>query len=227
LSSDGATGERFFWHRIRAEYVLRALVASGFQPGHTVLDIGAGAGVFGRHFARRFPGGQYAFVEPVEALAAHLRACYGETADWTSRSYREANAVILLDVIEHVEDDRAFLASIAAGVRRGTTLVVTCPALPVLWSHWDTKLGHHRRYTAASLRAALFGAGMVVSDVRYLFQTMVLLGLWRKARPARTPDFPRLSPALNSALYLLGRIERGTLGWVPFGASVAATGAVP
>ena len=130
-------------------------------------------------------------------------------------------------MIEHVEDDRAFLASIAGGLRRGTTLVVTCPALPVLWSEWDTRLGHHRRYTASSLRAALAGAGVTVSDVRYLFQTMVLLGLWRKIRPSRTPDFPRLGPAVNNALYLLGRLERGTLGWVPFGASVAATATVP
>ena len=227
LSSGGATGERFFWHRIRAEYVLHALVKSGVGPNPTVLDVGAGAGVFGRYFSRRFPGGRYAFVEPVEELAAHLRACYGEAADWSSRSHHEADAVVLLDVIEHVEDDRAFLTTIARGLRRGTRLVVTCPALPVLWSEWDTKLGHHRRYTAASLRAALGGAGIAVSDVRYLFQTMVLLGLWRKTRPPRSAEFPRLSPAVNGILYVLGTVERGTLGWLPFGASVAATATVP
>ena len=71
-----AETEAFFWHRLRSRYALQSI--RKLCPGNpSVLDVGAGAGVFHSHFKQAFPAGHYAFVEPIEDLAARLQAVAG------------------------------------------------------------------------------------------------------------------------------------------------------
>jgi len=63
------------------------------------------------------------------------------------------DAVLYLDVLEHIADDRAELAMAARLLRPGGALVVLAPAYPWLFSPFDEAVGHHRRYTRASLAA--------------------------------------------------------------------------
>ncbi len=213
--------EDFFWHRLRSEYALRA-IRRYVDPNPTVLDIGAGAGVFGSHFQKAFPGGRYAFVEPLESLAQGLRLRFTPSADWSGKSYIDADAAVLLDVLEHQEKDVVFLKNLIANLRPCAILIVTCPALPLLWSEWDVKLGHYRRYTLGHFRTVLEEAGLEILGSRYLFQTMVALGLVRKLQRVPSAEFPRLPDMTNRLIYRLGTLERALCGWVPFGSSVAA-----
>ena len=66
---------------------------------------------------------------------------------------RRFDAVVYVDVLEHVEDDRSELASAARHLREGGHLVVLGPAHPWLYSPFDAAIGHFRRYSRASLRA--------------------------------------------------------------------------
>jgi hypothetical protein len=60
--------------------------------------------------------------------------------------------VTALDVLEHVEDDRGFLAdAIVRHLSVGGTLLATVPAHPALFSDHDRLLGHYRRYRPAEL----------------------------------------------------------------------------
>ena len=52
----------------------------------------------------------------------------------------------------HQEDDKAFVSDIVAHMRPGALLLLSVPALPWLWSKWDSALGHHRRYDKRSFR---------------------------------------------------------------------------
>lgn len=60
---------------------------------------------------------------------------------------RTADLVLLMDVIEHVEDDFWFLSSIASVLRPDAHILVTVPAHPELWSAHDVASQHWRRYT--------------------------------------------------------------------------------
>lgn len=66
-----------------------------------------------------------------------------------------AAIVTALDVLEHLEADRPAVAEFARILQPGGLLVITVPAMPVLWSDWDVALHHYRRYNKTSLRAAL------------------------------------------------------------------------
>lgn len=57
-----------------------------------------------------------------------------------------ANLVMLMDVLEHVEDDVGLLSSLVAAVSPGCHLLLTVPADPSLWSAHDEAFGHFRRY---------------------------------------------------------------------------------
>jgi SAM-dependent methyltransferase len=220
-AEDLARARDFFWHRARSRFALEGL-RELVGPRPTVLDVGAGAGVFGDHFREAFPEGTYAFEEPVAALVRKLRERFSPAADRSGKPCEDADAAVLLDVLEHQADDAGFLSGLQSRLRPGALLIVTAPALPCLWSAWDVQHGHFRRYDRGSLRSVLSNSGFEVLRCRYLFQSMVLPGLLRRLRPAGRPEFPDLPRPLNALLLQLCRAESACLGWLPFGTSVAA-----
>lgn len=216
----------FFWHRIRWK-----AVASELGDGPFVLtDVGAGIGLVGDYLADRYPKSTYAFVEPIDFLVRELEGRFGAEANANGAgAYTGSRYVTLLDVVEHIEDDRAFLADLTAKMDVGATLILTAPALQRLWSHWDVALGHFRRYNKAMINAVFAGLPVRVREVSYLFPEMLLPALVRCQRsPAagapdvRDAEFPDLSRAANMLLYALGS---GTLRlrrhW-PAGTSILA-----
>ncbi len=97
---------------------------------------------------------------------------------------------VSINVIEHVEDDRAALASIARALRPGGEAAVLVPAHPFLYSSLDRGLSHFRRYTRRSLAAASREAGLETARIVH-FNPLGAAGWWvngkllrRKALPA-------------------------------------------
>lgn len=60
---------------------------------------------------------------------------------------READLVLLCDVLEHIEDDIGFLSWLIGTMKPHSHLLMTVPADPRLWSPHDEVYGHYRRYT--------------------------------------------------------------------------------
>ncbi len=217
----------FFWHRLRFDAVARFLPR---ERPFRLLDVGAGAGIFAHHLARRFPLAEYCFIEPLASLERHLCARFGADRNLRERARLDGVAVVtLLDVLEHQDDDVRFLADLVARLDGGCRVLITVPALPALWSSWDEALGHRRRYRQGSLAAAVRGAGLELEDVHYLFPEMVPLALvrrWRRTGADPAAEFPALPGWMNEVLYRLGRTSLA-LGHVPLGTSVLAVARKP
>ena len=77
------------------------------------------------------------------------------------------DALLYIDVLEHIEDDAGELRRAAALLRPGGFLIVLAPAHPLLYSPFDQALGHFRRYTRGSL-AAIIAPGMKLISNRSL-----------------------------------------------------------
>lgn len=228
LSAQLERSREFFWHRLRWRVLLDHLPAGRpFQ----LVDIGAGAGLLGDFLARRLPDCRYGFVEPIVSLETDLEARFGEAANFRSRdSFRGVDVVTLMDVIEHLAEDRAFLARTLERMDPGARLVVTVPALRSLWSGWDVALGHYRRYDKRMLREAVEGLPARFLELSYLHPEMVPLGWARKLRrpvegasaesdSAQFPDLPRWA---NDLLYGVGLVPLRLRRWSPLGTSVLA-----
>lgn len=223
----GVVQQTTFWHRVRFGIVLRVARRVGAS---TVVDIGAGSGMLGTWLQEVDRGLGYRFAESSPTLATGLRERFGAEAETSIGDQLPPRcAIALLDVIEHIDDDVAALSAIGAAMDPHSRLVVTVPALPSLFSSWDTALGHHRRYTRRALRRSLEAAGLRVESVSYLFPELLPIAALRRIRPAGggSADFPSLPRWIDR----LGGVVAGVsarlrLAW-PAGTSlvaVAATG---
>jgi SAM-dependent methyltransferase len=125
-------------------------------------------------------------------------------------------AVVMLDVLEHVPDPVRTLSHAVAALRDDGGVVLTVPAYPRLYSQWDKKLGHYRRYTRSELLRQTAAAGL-----RPLYE-----GHWnsfsvpaalvsRKLRGSGSDDngavFPRVPWILNQMLIGCAAVERFVL----------------
>lgn len=218
----------FFWHRLRWRALLFHLPR---DRRFTLVDVGAGAGLLGDQLSRLLSAARYGFVEPIESLESRLVARFGESANYRHRPrFEGAEFVTLMDVVEHIEDDRAFLADLVDRIEPGARLLVTVPALSSLWSGWDVALGHHRRYDKRSLRRAVAGLPLREIESSYLHPEMLPLAWFRKLRrpvgaavaaadEARFPNPPR---ALNELLFLAGLPALHLRRISPFGTTLFA-----
>lgn len=83
------------------------------------------------------------------------------------------DAIVAINVIEHIADDRTAVSRLASLLAPGGHLLAYVPAVPFAFGTVDEALGHHRRYTPATFAALLESAGLEPGPVRY----MNLLGL--------------------------------------------------
>jgi hypothetical protein len=105
-------------------------------------------------------------------------------------SEKEADLVLLLDVLEHIEEPASYLREVVADhLAAGAWVVVTVPAFQALFSQHDHRLRHFRRYSRAQIAEVVATAGLEVVDSGYLFSTLVgpraLTMLGERALPQR------------------------------------------
>lgn len=223
---------RHWWYRARRE-VLAALIARKIKlpKDARILEIGCGTG----HNLAML--GQFGEVDAIElddaarevASARLGRAVLGarlpELEGVPEASY---DMVALLDVLEHVEEDRAALASIARRLKPGGAILITVPAFQWMWSAHDVVNHHQRRYSKRTLNAAIADAGLKADFVGYF--NSILFPLAAAARLAgrltgKEESDDKLPPApVNAVFEALFGLERHAIARLPFtpGVSIAA-----
>ena len=132
----------------------------------------------------------------------------------------EQKLVLMMDVIEHVDDDVGLIRQYVKGMSPDAFVVITVPAFQFLWSGHDVFLEHRRRYTRSSLERVVGAAGLICIRSRYFFGFLLpfvimmrlldrlRLGKGDKRARSALKQYPQF---LNTALGLLHDIERRTL----------------
>jgi SAM-dependent methyltransferase len=166
-----AVETRHWWFRARRRIVGHLLRGLPLPTPAEILEVGAGTGGNLTQLARY---GHVTAVEPDERARALARGVAGvEVRPGHLPDGLElppgylADLVVLLDVLEHLEDDEAALRSLVPQVRPGGWLLLTVPALPALWSRHDESHHHRRRYRRRPLARRLERAGWEVRLLSY------------------------------------------------------------
>lgn len=172
----GGTQRRHPWETARASFFLRLLADAGcLKPGVSVLDVGAGDAWFASRLADATPG------LSVTCWDTGYESSGVQLPDHPSLRFVAAppagrfGLALLLDVLEHIEDDASFLRSIVdERLAPGAAVLVSVPAWPRLFSEHDRRLRHHRRYAPAAARALLVRSGLRVERSGGLFHALLL-----------------------------------------------------
>ena len=156
----------------------------GPHLGGDVLEVGAGIGAT----TRALSSGRetsWTCLEPDPSLSATLRQAVadlrvaprvvtGTLSDLPATD--RFDAILYIDVLEHIEDDGAEVRLAAARLKPGGRLIILCPAHQSLYSPFDKQIGHFRRYDARMMRA-LTPSSLRLRTVRYLDSAGYLLSL--------------------------------------------------
>jgi SAM-dependent methyltransferase len=149
-----------------------------FAPftGKRVIEVGAGIGTFAQSLLNHVPVSELVLVEPSDNLFPLLQRRFAEDPRvkivhgyfQPITSPATADSIVLVNVLEHIAEDQAFLNDAYATLIPGGTLLLLVPALPRIYGSLDQAFGHYRRYTKTSLASKLHGAGFGIIRLAYI-----------------------------------------------------------
>ncbi len=215
--------ERHWWYRARRE-VLAALIRRRARPpkGARLLEIGCGTG-HNLAMLRRF--GEVEALEVDAAARAIAEERLGRPVmlaplpGLSGVAERHYDWIGAFDVIEHIADDRAALASIAQRLKPGGRLVITVPAHPWMWSAHDEVNHHQRRYSRRALKRLFEAAPLKLEAIGYfnslLFPLAVAQRLASRVSGSQDSGLSLPPPIVNRSLERAFAAERHLIGRVP------------
>jgi SAM-dependent methyltransferase len=213
-------------HELRERLLLRLFLSAA--PGPDVLDAGAGQGTFSRRLVER--GFRVTSSDASTAAVSVLRDRLSNTvveADVTELPFEDGSfdAVVLGEVLEHVEDDVAAVQQVARVLRPSGVLALSVPANPDWFGPSDVWAGHKRRYTREALLAVCEAGGLSVERClgwgfpvsafyhRRIYERHVETQAARKPTGWARAGGRVLAVALQVDRLFVGR-ERGALGFL-------------
>ena len=227
IESLSQISDNYFWWRGRFEWVVESL--KGF-PAKTYIDIGCGDGFFAKklnstlHFSRvGLIDGEKTLLDKVKDFSkAEL---FLKDLSKPLELPFVPDLISMMDVLEHLKDDEAFLKNLYQAMRHGSRLVVSVPALPYAFSEWDKQLGHFRRYYKSELDKKLKAAGFKTVSITYAWSFLVPSAISRRFKTKRyqqNMEFEKIPNWLNTLLFSMFKVER--FFSPPIGTSVFAIG---
>ncbi|HLK21388.1 MAG TPA: methyltransferase domain-containing protein [Bryobacteraceae bacterium] len=159
------------------------------ELGARVLEVGSGIGNFtAKLLARDAVIAVDLESECVQRLTQrfphqpnlHSFACDVLSPEFRALSRFQPDSAVIVNVLEHVEQDAAALEAVVSVIAPGGSIVLLIPAFPSLYGPIDKNLGHHRRYTRRAIRELAEQAGLRVRKLHYM-NSIGFFGWWINA----------------------------------------------
>jgi SAM-dependent methyltransferase len=201
------------------------------------LDVGAGDAWFASQMQKRCSAKSYVCWDNGYKEDRALQNAHPELSFTTGRPTERFDVILLLDVLEHIEDDRSFLkTTVQDNLRDDGHVLISVPAWPSLFSDHDVRLRHYRRYRPDEIRDVIESSGLRIVATGGLFHSLLmgrLLMVWFQKITASDWSHDNLGdwnhgPLLTKALELAFRADAWTsllaarFGWQTKGLSVWA-----
>jgi ubiquinone/menaquinone biosynthesis C-methylase UbiE len=182
-------GSRHPWETVRSAFFNRKIISlTDKRPVH-ILDIGSGDCWFSEQLIAKLPQGSQITCSDLNFTdddidTASMRGI-NKVRNIPQQSF---DIVIMLDVLEHIEDDSTFLQlEVVPRLKPESHLVISVPAHPSLFTSHDTFLGHYRRYTRSQL-LDVSGKFFSSNQNGYLFISLALVRLLQRITTSKNVD---------------------------------------
>ena len=165
--------EQRHWWFVARRTIIRRLLAELAPPSPetVVIDVGCGTGANLASLAADYCSTGIDTSAEAIALARQrfpqMQFLVGRAPEDLGELAARADLFLLMDVLEHVADDRAMFARLVEAARPGAHFVLTVPADMALWSEHDQSFGHYRRYDGPTLQRVWEGLPVTPRLVSY------------------------------------------------------------
>lgn len=182
--------EKIHWWWEGRRQILRQSIEK--KNGLKILDIGCGTGETLTFLEKNYPKSKLFGVDNSEVAIDFAKKRGHQNirkVNALKLPYRENSFdyILLLDVIEHIEDDTALLKEAKRVLKKGGKIIITAPALQFIWSEHDSEQGHFRRYTRSRLRLLAQRVRLKICRLSYfnffLSPAIISLRIIGKLRP--------------------------------------------
>lgn len=212
-----------WWYRARRDILADYIAREAKLPANArILEIGCGTG---HNLPMLATFGDVDAIEIDEAARAIASERLGKpvgAAPLPALTGVERGAydmVAVLDVVEHIDDDVAALRAMAECLKPGGCILIAVPAHQWMWSAHDVVNHHKRRYSKATLDAAIAKAGLKHNGLSWfnslLFPAAVAARLAGKLTAKDDSDDSPPPKLLNTLFERVFRVERHLVGRVP------------
>ena len=159
------------------------------ELGQRVLEVGCGIGNFTGTLLDREAviavDVQPECIERLKLRYADQPNLHAFVCDVLSPEFRELasfhpDSSVIVNVLEHVEDDVAALKAVASVLTPGGVIVLLVPAFQALYGPIDKNLGHHRRYSRGAIRSLAERTGLRIRKLHYM-NSIGFFGWWINA----------------------------------------------
>jgi len=223
--------EHWWWSRARQNIAKTLLGRLRLPANAAILDAGCGVGANLKWLAPY--GDLHAFEihdgsREIAAKRGLAKVEAGSLPDGIPFGETQFDLITLLDVLEHIEDDRATLLALHARLKPGGVLLINVPAFQFLFGPVDVMYHHFRRYSLRELKQKVEAAGFAVELINYwnflLFPVAIAVRFYEKLRNIKDSSIGFKTPAapINRALTTIVSAERFVVPYVrlPFGLSL-------
>jgi SAM-dependent methyltransferase len=173
LPEDGKIIYQHPWKLSREYCILKQLK---HKKLHNIADIGVNDMYYTKK-ARAFTNGKVYAVDiffPEEGVEKDGIICINDVGKLPEN---ELDCIIMMDVLEHIKDDKAFFNIVVDKLKAGGTILITVPAWQFLFSTHDTMSQHYRRYNRRQLLELLKHDSIKVEKCHYFYTSLFLARL--------------------------------------------------
>lgn len=221
LHEDNA-GDSHPMDRASGADLLEQIAQDSVPPGTVILEIGCSSGYVLKALKLAYPQAMIIGTDVVKAplyvLAKELPGVPLIRSDLLQSPIPDnsIDIIVLLNVLEHIEQDTLALKKIYSLLKPGGKLIIEVPAAPYLYDHYDETLCHYRRYSAKELEQKIKAAGFIITRRSHLgflifpaFMASKFLSKWLKSDNKEKKTARQIQKSAHSTvLKLLMHFER-------------------
>ncbi len=236
--------EDTYWWFVGRHRMIESLLRSRYSEDaaskaeRCILDIGCGTGAMSARLERwgRVVSADFSELALQFSRRRGLNHLVGADAMKLPFASNQFDALVAMDMLEHLPNDKAALTEFARVLKPGGRVLATVPAYPHLWGEHDVALMHLRRYIRKELQERFTEAGLQVEKLTHTMMTLYPLLTMQRRLSARKPHhdppqaaMPMVPGPVNAILTSLVGAENAVARRtnLPFGSTILCVAIKP